>query len=287
MRFGSLFTGIGGMDIGLERAGMTCAWQVENDRYCRRVLARHWPEVPRYGDVRLLTGKHLPAVDLIAGGFPCQPVSHAGRRHGKADDRWLWDDFARLVGDLRPRYVLVENVPNLRHHGFGTVLGDLAALGYDAEWEHLPAASVGALHIRDRLFLLAYTDRAAVQRAGGTGILGRAPRTLTREALQRRWRGRAPGDSGEAQLAVPDAASLGREQGRPGARAGAGQSRRFRLPAFDYWLSEPPVGRVVNGLPRRVDRLRALGNAVVPQVAEVVGTLIMEFEDERLPISSD
>src|SRR5688572_14262480 len=131
MRFGSLFAGIGGIDLGLERAGMKCAWQVELDPFCRRVLAKHWPDVARYEDVREVGAHNLEPVDLIAGGFPCQDISNAGKRAGIDGERsGLWSEYARIVRELRPRYVLVENVTALLGRGIGRVLGDLAALDF-------------------------------------------------------------------------------------------------------------------------------------------------------------
>jgi len=160
MRFGSFFSGIEGIGLGLERAGMTCRWQVEIDPYCLAVLRKHWPDVPKYGDIRALTGDELEPVDLICGGFPCQPVSLAGRRRGAADERWLWPEFARLLRVLRPRFALLENVPGLlAGGGMAEVLGDLAALGFDAEWDCIPAAAVGAPHLRYRVFICAYRNR--------------------------------------------------------------------------------------------------------------------------------
>jgi DNA (cytosine-5)-methyltransferase 1 len=152
---GSLFSGIGGLDLGLERAGWTVRWQVENDPFCQRVLAKHWPDVPRYGDIRTLTGDELERVDLIAGGFPCQPVSHAGNRLVQSDARWLWPEFARLIRVVRPRLMLAENVPGLLSAGFGDVLRGLAGMGFDAEWGVLSACSVGAPHVRRRVFIVA------------------------------------------------------------------------------------------------------------------------------------
>jgi DNA (cytosine-5)-methyltransferase 1 len=150
LTFGSLFAGIGGMDLGLERAGMVCRWQVEIDDYCRRVLAKHWPDVPKYGDIREVTGGELERVDLICGGFPCQDISNAGKRAGIDGERsGLWSEYIRLVRVLRPRYVLVENVAALLGRGIDRVLGDLAASGYDAEWDCIPAAAVGAPHLRE------------------------------------------------------------------------------------------------------------------------------------------
>ena len=153
---GSLFAGIGGNDLGLERAGMRTLWQVELDPWCRRVLAKHWPDVERFEDVREVGAHNLSPVDLIAGGFPCQDISIAGRAAGIGGARsGLWGEFARIVRELRPRYVLVENSPVLTSRGMDVVLGDLAASGYDAEWDCLPAAAFGAPFVRDRVFVVA------------------------------------------------------------------------------------------------------------------------------------
>jgi len=199
MRVGSLFSGIGGLDLGLERAGMEIVWQVEIDEWCRRVLARHFPNAVRYGDVRdchgaavadakgahepscdgeALNGQAsrdgrpteetrgrsstLPPVDLICGGFPCTPVSVAGRRLGAEDERWLWPEFHRIVREARPRWVVVENVPGLRSIDdgrlFGEVLRDLARCGYAVEWNRVSAAAVGAPHLRERVFIVAHAQ---------------------------------------------------------------------------------------------------------------------------------
>lgn len=158
----SLFSGIGGLELGLERAGMNVVGQVEIDEFCRQVLARHWPEVPRHDDVRTAVdwwrGAVRPAVDVVAGGFPCQPFSPAGRRGGVADERWGWPWMAEVVRALRPRYVVVENVRDLVRDpdAFGWMLGDLHEFGFDAEWSVVSACSVGASHRRRRLFVVAY-----------------------------------------------------------------------------------------------------------------------------------
>ncbi len=278
--FGSLFAGIGGIDLGLERAGWTCRWQVEIDEFCRHVLEHHWPDVPRYGDIRGIDWSGVERVDLLAGGFPCQPVSHAGRRLAQDDARWLWPEFLRAIRALRPDYVLVENVPGLLDRGFGDVIGGLAASGYDAEWDCIPAAAVGAPHIRDRFWLVAHSEGREL------GIFDWSPRPT--EAI--------PGSRSQA-LADPDRPRLeGRElqperpDQRPlgasgmadpdflgwGGRARHLGPRRWREPADGgWWLTEPDVGRVAHGIPRRVDRLRALGNAVVPQVVEVIGAQLL------------
>ena len=254
---GSLFSGIGGLDLGLERAGMTVRWQVENDPYCCAVLEKYWPKVRRYGDITTLNPRDLDPVDLICGGFPCQPVSVAGKRLGQDDPRWLWPEFARIIRVLRPRYVLVENVPGLLVQGFGDVLGDLASSGYDAEWDCLPAAAVGAPHLRYRVFLVAYChDQRQLQPKGSLGD-------------ERRWI-----SDGGADVADADATGLEIRQGIFGNNG----TQRPSVERSDRWSVEPDVGRVAHGVPARVDRLRALGNAVVPQVAEWVGRQILAFD---------
>lgn len=235
LTFGSLFSGIGGIDLGLERAGMQCKWQVELDDYCLKVLAKHWPDVPRYGDIKELDPHDLAPVDLICGGFPCQPVSIAGKRLAQADERWLWPEFFRIVRTLRPRYVLVENVPGLLSAGMGDVLGDLAADGYDAEWDCILAAAVGASHLRCRVFVVAYPTGCYVSEQV-------SPQSIIRE---RRAESRGGGSN----------------ESRPG-----------------WWLPEPPLDRMADGVPCGVVRapLKALGNAVVPQVAEWIGRRIVD-----------
>lgn len=178
--YGSLFSGIDGLGLGLERAGWSPRWQVEYDADARLVLDRRWPDVPKYGDVSTVDFSALERVDLIAGGFPCQPVSVAGRRRGQDDERWLWPHFARAVRELRPGLVLVENVPGLlvgaggRDAPVGEVLGDLADLGYDAEWDRVGAVDVGAPHLRNRIWIRAIRRRrpaqGAVSDAGGLDV---------------------------------------------------------------------------------------------------------------------
>ncbi len=232
MKFVSLFSGIGGMDLGLERAGMECVGQVENDPWCNQILEKHWPDTPRWQDIHDLDPEELPDHDLIAGGFPCQPVSLAGARQAQDDPRWLWPEFFRIVRVARPRYVVVENVPGLASAGMGDVLGDLASVGYDCEWQSIPAAFVGAPHLRWRIFIVADTEDTDRRRTDGTQDAGWWDQETGRRGVSRHW--------------------------------------------LQHWAVEPDVGRVADGVPRRVDRLRGLGNAVVPQVAELVGRMIME-----------
>jgi DNA (cytosine-5)-methyltransferase 1 len=332
MIFGSLFSGIGGIDLGLERAGMTCRWQVEIDDFCRRVLAKHWPTVTRYDDIRSLDWSTVEPVDLVAGGFPCQPVSTAGKRLAQADPRWLWPEFARAIRLLRPKYVLVENVPGLLVRGFGDVLGDLAEAGYDAEWDCVSAADVGAPHLRRRVFLvgtrtmdhamprghdledaepsaIAASDWQKDRLSSATGIAtANAANPISAELRDESRRRNGQNGTDTAKLGNNGAAGLlaysdqehgnnGRHGASPLCGERSGTAALFDLAATDgprelqpgrgigsqwgraghcdWWDVEPDVGRVAHGVPSRVDRLRALGNAVVPQVAEVVGRQIL------------
>src|SRR5438270_5688184 len=257
---GSLFSGIGGLDLGLERAGMSVAWQVENDPFCAAVLEKHWPGVKRYGDIREIRWEEVESVDLVCGGFPCQPVSLAGRRLGTTDDRWLWPEFARCVRTVRPRYVLVENVPGLLVRGMGDVLGDLAACGYDAEWDCLPAAAVGAPHLRYRVFIVAYT--AGTQRDAGTEISG--------ELLGDDADGQEPDYADRSGADVADTTgerfSIGRRSSMDGPGRTVSESdgcgRIFAglqddpgiATASRWWAVEPDVGRIPDGFPGWLDR---------------------------------
>jgi DNA (cytosine-5)-methyltransferase 1 len=255
MTFGSLFAGIGGFDLGFERAGLTCKWQVEIDPFCQRVLEKHWPHVQRFSDVRTVGAHNLERVDVLCGGFPCQPVSRAGLKLGPEDERWLWPEFARLVGDLRPRYVVVENVAALltRGRGMDLVLGDLAALGFDAEWDCLPAAAFGAPHLRDRVWLLAYPG----SERGGSVSIGA-------EAGPRRPDVLPEGDDRPASEWREDRELVALV---PGVRPGV---------AEDWWRSQSRMDRSAHGVPDLVERCSGLGNAIVPPIAEWIGHRLME-----------
>ena len=181
MRFISLFSGIDGLGLGLERAGMTCVAQVEIDPFCRRILEKHWPNVPKWGDITKVKGADLPDADLIAGGFPCTDVSQAGKRTGLTHEdgtptrSGLWFEFARLIGEIRPRYVIAENVPGLLvYDGMRRVLGQLSGLGYDCVWRCLRASEFGASHLRKRVFLIATLADAECDRGGQQSITGQA-----------------------------------------------------------------------------------------------------------------
>jgi DNA (cytosine-5)-methyltransferase 1 len=267
MTFGSLFAGIGGFDLGLERAGMTCKWQVEIDDYASRVLAKHWPDVPRHGDVRTFpTADRDWSVDLICGGFPCQDISVAGRKQGLSGKRsGLWYEYARVIGELRPKYVIVENVAALLTRGMDDVLGTLAALGYDAEWHVIPASAVGAPHRRERVWIVAYPNR---ERRHEMPLC--QPVASSESCIAGYVSHQARGSN----VAHAD------YEGEPNVPLDAVSRRGVPEPArgHQWWVTEPDVGRVAHGVPSRVDRLRGLGNAVVPQVVEVIGRAIIEAE---------
>lgn len=311
--FGSLFSGIGGIDLGLERSGMQCKWQVEIDEYATKVLAKHWPNVARFRDVRECGRSNLIPVDLIAGGFPCQDISGAGRRAGIDGERsGLWSEFYRIICELRPRYVLVENVADLLYPirrkrnkrvisiepaPIGRVLGNLAACGYDAEWQILSAEAIGAPHLRERVFIVGYPMRVGCRRQGLQHDTGAQPgqgsqdvREISdttgtgchgREFKPQSWQLECTSFTSEngngQQMADPDRQSLavGQVFGSH-ARQKLTATQRSCSTGSGIWTVEPAIRRVANGVPSRVDRLRGLGNAVVPQLAEYIGRCIME-----------
>jgi DNA (cytosine-5)-methyltransferase 1 len=260
---GSLFAGIGGFDLGFERAGFKTSWQVEIDPYCQKVLAKNFPEVERFGDIRECGSYNLKPVDVICGGFPCQDISNAGLRAGITGERsGLWGEMVRTIRLVRPKFALVENVAALLGRGMGTVLGDLSEIGHDAEWDCISASDVGAPHLRERIWILANPSRIQQgwqeQRPqwervgqGGESIASR-----TNPETAERWRTGNPQYTGRWNSEI----------------RGLGEWAR----GIQHWLIEPNVGRVANGIPKRVDRLRGLGNAVVPQIPEMIARRIKQ-----------
>ena len=320
MTFGSLFAGIGGLDLGLERAGMTCKWQVEIDEYARRVLEKHWPNVRKWDDITTFRPSGAQwSVDLICGGFPCQDISTAGKRAGLHGDRsGLFFEAIRVVELLRPRWLLLENVAGLLNRGLDEVLSTLASIGFDAEWHCLQAADFGAPHIRDRVFILAHAQGSRISREPRNICeterrpLGELPPVFEQSSEVRKQD--ATGADVEPAGEIPNADELrmegrrnvkksDRERGQKEKLVGSCLQkprifpnaprterepgpRRGRIRQSDtsdlaqWWATEPELGRVANGIPARVDRLRGIGNAVVPQIAEWLGLQIMEADNE-------
>lgn len=264
-----LFSGIGGFSLGLERTGgfETVAF-CEIDPFCQKVLQKHWPDVPIFDDVRELTADAIGFVDIITGGFPCQDVSLAGRREGLDGARsGLWTEIARLIGDLRPRYAIVENTPGLLSLGMGRVLGDLVELRYDAQWYCVPACYVGADHPRDRVWIIAYP-------ANRQSVTERRPTKSQKEMAENAANTMQQGLQGRGYTRADygDAPTIG---------------ARIRLalrssPVFprEYRQHKPVLGRGIHGVPDRVDRIKALGNAVVPQIPEIIGRAILMAENQ-------
>jgi DNA (cytosine-5)-methyltransferase 1 len=315
VKVGSLFSGIGGIDLGLERAGMSVVWQSEIDPYASKVLAKHWPAVPNLGDITAVDWSTVERPDLVCGGYPCQPFSLAGTRNGENDPRHLWPHMRDAVRHLRPRWALLENVPGHLSMGFGRVLGDLAELGYDCEWDCIPAAAVGAPHLRYRVFVVARdadthdTRRRELSEhnpcrrinaeVGWDGhLLGRPNTDGLRDDVpdadggpRREHRRDAPSSEGADEGWPAEHDHITRRDGEVGDVADTGSGERLRQRSgvqrpqdgdrernVHQWAVEPDVGRVAHGVPHRVDRLRTLGNAVVPQVAELIGRRILSVD---------
>jgi len=254
LTFGSLFAGIGGFDLGLERAGMVCKWQVEIDQYANKVLEKHWPDVRRWPDVRTWPQPDTERVDVICGGFPCQDISYAGEGAGLDGARsGLWYEYARIIRELGPRFVVVENVAALLVRGMDRVLGTLANLGYDAEWSCISACSVGAPHTRDRVFIIAYRDEI---RRRGVGF--HAKRQHDMETGFSAWETSPRGRWGDVERwacqAVEDGGGI--------------------IPAAER-------GGMADGVPNRLDRVGGCGNAVVPQIAELIGRRVLILEGAK------
>jgi DNA (cytosine-5)-methyltransferase 1 len=228
---GSLFSGIGGLDLGLERAGMQVIWQSEIEPYACKVLKKHWPEVVNYGDIKSIDWDTMQRPNVICAGYPCQPFSLTGNRKGETDERHLWPWVREAISRLRPNYAILENVRGHLSMGGLSVIADLATIGYDAEWRIVSASSVGAPHRRDRLIIVGYPN----------GKPKTQQKLATKEALQVEPLGNTPW-----------------------------------LRAFEWPTNQPNMVGMVDGLSNWVDRRRGLGNAVVPQVAEVIGRLVIE-----------
>lgn len=280
LRVLDLFSGIGGFSLGLERTGgfETVAF-CEIEPFCQKVLKKHWPEVPQYDDVRTLTGGRLSAdgvtVDVITGGFPCQDISTAGKLSGIKDGTrsGLWSEIVRLACEIRPRYILIENVSNLligpseRPGGwFSRILCDLASIGYDAEWQDISAEDIGAPHSRSRIWIVAYPMREGLERLW-----------ITEWVEQEISKSRHINDDSNAAF-ISGIHSV-RERGLCAVIDSSPDRPRW---AGQQWPeTEPLLCRVGDGIPDRVGRTSACGNAVVPQIPEIIGRAILKAENEH------
>jgi DNA (cytosine-5)-methyltransferase 1 len=298
----SLFTGIGGIDLAAEWAGFTTVGQCEWADYPTKVLEKHWPDVPRWRDIRTVTKESfyertgLRTIDIISGGFPCQPFSVAGKQKGKGDDRYLWPEMLRVIREIKPRWVLGENVPGIIEIAGRTVCEDLEREGYAVAVFNFEAAAVGASHRRERVFFVGHAEH--------DGHIAE-PELRSNETASDKWRQKEQAQTGELTGASgpADVPSLRRSEGRSkrdnvanaeqqglegynDGESTSEPSKPIRADTWtthvilrrDQWATEPNVGRVANGIPFRVDRLKCLGNAVVPQQAYPILKAIAEIE---------
>lgn len=279
-----LFAGIGGFSLGLERTdGFETVAFCEQDEKAQLVLKKHWPDVPMYGDIRTLTVERLQADGIvptvITGGFPCQDISNAGRGEGIIGERsGLWSEMFRLIRDVRPAWAIIENVSALRSKGLTLVLQNFSEIGYCAEWHCVPANALGASHQRDRIWIVAYpmehTDQPQCE-GGGIPIRVHEELSLTD----------CGGSGRNASKIVAD--SECERQPRQGPLRDASYStpliqreaaQLIHGSFKNKWSPEPNLDRVANGVPKRMDRLKQLGNAVVPQIPELFGKAILAAE---------
>ncbi|MCK5611909.1 DNA cytosine methyltransferase [Candidatus Pacearchaeota archaeon] len=312
MKVLDLFSGIGGFSLGLERAGMQTIAFCEIDKKCQLVLKKHWPNIPIYEDIKKLTWKKLKndgikKPDVICGGFPCQGFSVAGKQRGFEDERTaLWFEYRRLISEIRPKYAVVENSRNMlsgkRGTWFSQFLASLAEIGYDAEWNIISAAGVGAPHLRERAWILAYPRMLRrwddisgcveqISVAGESEIRSSPTNEITRSSQRPETFPNSNGERCEKQRS-----SKPNEKEFTGIEYTCktstnsdkfnGINRRFRtstpplikasdIQRSEFWSIESEVDRVVNGFPARVDQLKQLGNSVVPQIPELIGRVII------------
>lgn len=320
MNVGSLFSGVGGIEFGFERAGFKTVWLIEYEPYAAAVLKKQFPEATIYGDITQIDFNSVQPIDVLTGGFPCQDISNAGKRAGITGSRSsLWKYYAEAIRVLRPKYAVIENVSALTKRGLDVVLSDLASLGYDAEWHCLSASSVGAPHRRDRIFVIAYPSCGGHHREQRKESIGKERRVdelaypdsaRLQDAWAEQQTARFSGRCEKNQLAYSDSCGCfhGQAQEQPdkGREHAFGDSREGCAHVADasseglqghceskriysshaehgeqgWWTVEPDVGRVAYGIPSRVDRIKCLGNAVVPQVAQIIAETIKQITEE-------
>lgn len=257
---GSLFTGIGGFDLAAHWCGIKTKWQVEREPFCQDLLKQHFPETILFDDVRNVGSYELPPVSIISGGFPCQPFSHAGKRKGQDDNRYLWPQMLRIIRELKPNYVIGENVPGIITLALDDVLASLESAGYHSETFVLPACGIGAWHKRDRVWIISYRKDRFQQQAWWKTLESQV------EILSN-----ASGTGHQKQGAFG--------QSLYSAKAPSWETAQLSdgcLP--NIWESEPNVDRVAHGVSKRMDRIKALGNAIVPQLALILFQSILQLE---------
>ena len=280
MQVGSLFSGAGLCDLGLAWASFHHQWFCEIDPWCGRILARHWPGTPIYKDVAELEGKELPPVDALCGGFPCQDVSLGGKRAGitQGTRSGLWSHYHRLIGEMRPRYAIIENVRGLLSLGMETVLQDLSDIGYDAEWTVLPAAALGAPHHRERVFIVAYPH--GLRSDGKPGVLAALQRNLG--GGDRSWRVLDWLGVRIDRASKPSARQA--YGGRVLHRVDDGPAQGLDGAGGNVACVPASVGRISQDTARAwIPRLKALGNGITPYQSYAAATCILEAEGLPVP----
>jgi len=313
IKIGSLFAGIGGFELGLERAipGAETVWQVEQNQFCQKILKKHWPNAKIFDDVRTVNKNNLEPVDIICGGFPCQDISIAGKQKGLDGEKsGLWFEMLRLISELRPRIAVLENVAAVTFRGLPDILGGLSEIGYDAEWQIISARQFGAPHLRKRWFCVAYPNGSRLQTQGAEQQTARnfqfrkldrqnkpsvsdirRPIANADQIAQRKKKtasaGRSPAivSAAESEWGTDNTAdAIGKHaqispERKYTIKQKFGSKSKDRTIRETYWhkktMPKPIICRMVNGVPERVARLKALGNAIVPQCSEYIGHHIL------------
>jgi len=321
MTHGSLFSGIGGIDLGFEMAGIKTSWTCEIDEWANSILKERFPSAKHYKDIVKINKNNLERVDIISGGFPCQDISLAGKGEGLNGKRsGLWFEMWRVIGELQPRWVLIENVANLTAKGGCRVLHDLAKIGYDAEWQIISARDVGARHLRRRIWIIAYkrevSNSESIRHRGwnsfernskewslqqdeqkGTEMGSKAKRCdikLSDSGSNRRniASKQIEENSGESSqekniqgnTAIKPPRDVPRKNRRRNQSEPSGKNRQvkeFKIKTFSILKDEPRLDRVAYGISQKVDRykdrIKGLGNAVVPQIPYIIGKRILKL----------
>ncbi len=281
MKLGSVFSGGGLGDFGFMAAGMEICWQVEIDDYCQKILELRYPESKKYRDIKTIKGQELDKVDIITGGFPCQPFSVAGKQKGKEDNRYLWPEMLRVIKECRPRWIVGENVPGIINLALDTVCSDLEAEGYEVWPVVFPSHALGALHKRDRLWIICHTKydgQPASQKSRSVETRSGSGEAEQKQASE-------SSGSGEQYEKLANSISKRLERWKKTIQSKKGRNSHTRYSGEsigriwrNFWAVEPSIRRVVNGCTHRVERLKMLGNGQVPACTYVIGKMIMEIE---------